>query len=173
MTSPSEIAVGEAPSPIGELLCGFREGVLCSLEFADHRSRFDVALHRRFGAVRLRAQPVPRTLRDRLAAYFAGELAAIDGIPVALGGTPFQSAVWAALRRIPAGTTATYAALAAALGRPEAIRAVGAANGSNPVSIIVPCHRLVGADGSLTGYGGGIERKSWLLVHEGARTASP
>ena len=101
-----------------------------------------------------------------LLAYFAGELDAIDALPTAAGGTPFQRAVWSALRRIPAGRTMSYGALAAKIGRPKAVRAVGHANGANPIAIVVPCHRVIGADASLTGYGGGIERKRWLLAHE-------
>jgi len=102
-----------------------------------------------------------------LDAYFAGDLTAIDDVPVATNGTPFQRTVWAALRRIPAGTTTSYGALAASIGYPSAMRAVGLANGANPVAIIVPCHRVIGADHSLTGYGGGLPRKRWLLEHEG------
>jgi len=102
--------------------------------------------------------------------YFAGELAAIDSLPVKTGGTPFQRAVWHALRNIPCGTTISYAQLAGQIGRPAAVRAVGLANGANPIGVVVPCHRVIGADGSLTGYGGGIERKRWLLRHEGAPT---
>ena len=107
--------------------------------------------------------PPPRALS---AAYFKGDLTAIDGLKVANGGTDFQRAVWKALRAIPAGGTITYGALAARLGRPKAARAVGLANGANPIAIVVPCHRVVGADGSLTGYGGGMARKQWLLAHE-------
>ena len=100
--------------------------------------------------------------------YFAGELAAIDTLPVQTGGTAFQREVWRALREIPCGGTVSYAELAERIGRPTAVRAVGLANGSNPVGIVVPCHRVIGANGSLTGYGGGIERKRWLLEHEGS-----
>ncbi len=103
-----------------------------------------------------------------VAAYFAGDLAALDPLPVDVRGTPFETGVWQTLRRIPAGHTWSYRALAEAIGRPTAVRAVGAANGRNPVSLVLPCHRVIGADGSLTGYGGGLERKAWLLRHEGA-----
>jgi methylated-DNA-[protein]-cysteine S-methyltransferase len=98
--------------------------------------------------------------------YFAGDLAAIDELPVRTAGTPFQRDVWRALRAIPHGTTVSYAKLAEQVGRPNAVRAVGLANGSNPIGVVVPCHRVVGSNGSLTGYGGGIERKRWLLQHE-------
>jgi methylated-DNA-[protein]-cysteine S-methyltransferase len=98
--------------------------------------------------------------------YFAGELAALNELPVRTAGTPFQREVWRALREIPHGTTVSYGKLAEQIGRPKAVRAVGLANGSNPIGVVVPCHRVIGSNGSLTGYGGGIERKRWLLEHE-------
>lgn len=101
-------------------------------------------------------------------AYFAGAIDALEGLPVETRGTAFEIEVWQALRRIPPGHTWSYRDLANAIGRPKAVRAVGAANGKNPVSLVLPCHRVIGADGSLTGYGGGLERKAWLLRHEGA-----
>jgi methylated-DNA-[protein]-cysteine S-methyltransferase len=107
-------------------------------------------------------------LRNKLSAYFAGELSALAGLTVLTGGTPFQRQVWAALRKIPIGKTTSYGALAQRIGRPNAIRAVGLANGANPVGVVIPCHRVIGADGSLTGYAGGLERKRWMLEHEGA-----
>jgi len=108
----------------------------------------------------------PFGLCRAITAYFAGNIPAIDALPVVFAGTPFQNTVWQALRTIPAGETLSYGALAARIGAPKAVRAVGLANGANPVGIIVPCHRVIGADGSLTGYGGGLERKKWLLAHE-------
>jgi methylated-DNA-[protein]-cysteine S-methyltransferase len=108
----------------------------------------------------------PDGITERVHRYFAGALDVIDAIPVATAGTSFQREVWRALREIPCGTTTSYGALARKIGRPDAGRAVGHANGSNPVAVIVPCHRVIGANGSLTGYGGGIERKRWLLRHE-------
>ena len=110
----------------------------------------------------------PSPLAAAVAAYFAGDLEALDPLPVVVRGTAFETEVWQTLRRIPAGHTWSYRALAEAIGRPKAVRAVGAANGRNPVSLVLPCHRVIGADGSLTGYGGGLERKAWLLRHEGA-----
>lgn len=101
-------------------------------------------------------------------AYFAGEIGALDALPVAVRGTEFELLVWHTLRQIPVGHTWSYRDLARTIGRPKAVRAVGAANGRNPVSLVLPCHRVIGADGSLTGYGGGLERKAWLLRHEGA-----
>ena len=111
-------------------------------------------------------------LSTRVRAYFAGDIEILGEVPVRAGGTPFQRTVWAALREIPPGRTTSYGQLAARLGRPGASRAVGLANGANPVAIAVPCHRVIGADGTLTGYGGGLERKRWLLEHERASLAA-
>lgn len=114
--------------------------------------------------------PPEGALRARLEAYFAGDLDALSAIEVRpASGTAFQRRVWEELRRIPAGETISYAELARRIGRPSAVRAVGAANGRNPIALVVPCHRVIGKDGSLTGYAGGLERKRWLLEHEGAR----
>ena len=130
---------------------------------------------------RLRARPAPgaspkagrepERVRAAVEAYFAGDVHALDGLTVTTGGTDFQRSVWKALRAIPAGETRTYGQLAAAIGSPKAVRAVGLANGRNPVGLIVPCHRVIGANGTLTGYAGGLERKRWLLQHEGASVA--
>ena len=109
----------------------------------------------------------PKDLRSALTAYFKGDLDRLNTIKWRVAGTPFQQKVWAALPKIPAGTTMSYGALAAKLNAPNAMRAVGHANGSNPISVVVPCHRLIGANGALVKYGGGIERKRWLLEHEG------
>jgi methylated-DNA-[protein]-cysteine S-methyltransferase len=158
-------------TPIGALLIvSDDDGKLCAAEFHDHEDRMHRSLRLSSaaqGGYALRKGEAPATIRDRIAAYFAGELDAIDRIEVATGGTPFQQKVWRALRRIAPGKTLTYGALAVRIGADKAVRAVGAANGANPVSIIVPCHRLVGANGSLIRYGGGLERKRWLLQHEG------
>ena len=113
-----------------------------------------------------------RDARRQLEAYFAGDLTLFD-LPIGLHGTPFQLQVWEALRSIPYGETVSYAEIARRIGNTTAVRAVGAANGRNPVPIIVPCHRVIGADGSLTGYGGGVERKQWLLEHEGRVRGRP
>ncbi len=162
-------------SPIGVLrLVWSRAANHAALRMLDLRDGDDLpadelfrrALERRYGDFRLEPSPAPAEIRDPLEAYFAGRIAAIDGIPVDAGGTPFQRQVWAALRRIPAGSTTTYGQLAARIGRPNACRAVGLANGSNPVAIVIPCHRVIGANGTLTGYGGGLARKRWLLDHE-------
>jgi methylated-DNA-[protein]-cysteine S-methyltransferase len=127
-------------------------------------------LERRYGAgaFDLRPAPARSAAASALASYFEGDLSAIEGLPVEAVGTPFQRAVWAALRSIPCGSTLSYADVARRIGRPAAVRAVGLANHANPVGIVVPCHRVIGKDGRLTGYGGGLDRKRWLLEHEGA-----
>jgi methylated-DNA-[protein]-cysteine S-methyltransferase len=157
-----------APSPIGPLFLAVEEGRLRGLSIADHAEALPAAFARRHGLPPDAAdeRPVPG-ITDRLAAYWAGDLAALDAIPVAPEGTPFQMEVWAALRRIPAGRTWSYAELARAVGRPAATRAVGAANGQNPISLVVPCHRVITTGGGLGGYSGGLERKRRLLAHEG------
>lgn len=111
-------------------------------------------------------------LKQALGNYFDGDLQAFDQTPVCMRGTAFQELVWTALRTIPAGRTWTYGQLAKELGRPQAARAVGHANSQNPIAIIVPCHRVIGASSSLTGYAGGLERKQWLLGHEGTISQS-
>jgi methylated-DNA-[protein]-cysteine S-methyltransferase len=163
-----EFFIDRVSSPVGTivLVCD-SEGRLRALDFASHEARLQRLLHRHYGEGRytLLTAPAP-SIRTALDAFFAGELGAIEGIAVQTGGTAFQRRVWAALRRIPAGTTTTYSRLATELGQPGASRAVGLANGANPIGIVVPCHRVIGADGSLTGYAGGVERKRWLLAHE-------
>jgi O-6-methylguanine DNA methyltransferase len=128
--------------------------------------RRQLAAH--YGELPSAAGGVPAHVRRAFEAYFAGDLQALETLPWATGGTAFQRAVWAALRTIPAGGTVSYAGLAARIGRPAAMRAVGLANGRNPISVMLPCHRVIGAAGDLTGYGGGLARKRWLLRHEGA-----
>lgn len=156
-------------SPLGSLLlvCD-AEGRVRALDFADHEIRMHRLLQRHCGAdgYTLADGPAPRAVVRALDAYFAGRLHAVDGLDVHTGGTDFQRRVWADLRAVAAGTTTTYGRLAKSLCQPTASRAVGLANGANPVAIIVPCHRVIGANGALTGYGGGIERKRWLLDHE-------
>ncbi len=152
--------------PLGEmLLVTDSVGVLRALDFADCADRMW-----RLTKAEVTSGAAPVAIRQALADYFAGDLAALARISWDGGGTAFQRMVWAALVAIPAGTTMTYGALAGQIGRPAAIRALGAANGANRISIAVPCHRLIGADGSLTGYGGGLWRKAWLLRHEGGFT---
>lgn len=113
----------------------------------------------------------PSPAHAALSAYFRGDLTALEGVPVVLEGSDFQCTTWQALQGIPCGETRTYGDMARLIGKPNAVRAVGLANRANPIGIVVPCHRVIGADGSLTGYGGGVARKRWLLAHEqGART---
>jgi methylated-DNA-[protein]-cysteine S-methyltransferase len=159
----------EIETPIGSMLLVSSESGVRVLEFDADAQRVRRELERRLGAVELRRSTNPGGHSGALRAYFAGELQALEAIPVDADGTPFQRRVWSELRQIPVGTTRSYAGLARALGCATATRAVGAANGRNPVAVIVPCHRVVGANGTLTGYGGGLERKRWLLVHERAR----
>ena len=166
-----KLKMDEIETPIGTLRMAALEGTLCAVGFADHWAALAAALQQRFGEVRVERQADPGGATSRLAAYFAGELSALDDLRVDVGGTPFQRRVWTALRTIPAGRTASYSEVARAIGRRGAVRAVGAANGANPISIVVPCHRVIRADGSLCGYGGGIERKRWLLQHERAVVA--
>ena len=168
--SPDRLTLDRLATPIGEvLLVSDDHGRLRALDWQDHGPRMRQLLRRRYGpATVLLPGRAPRAVTEALEAYFAGELARLDRIGCAPAGTAFQRAVWAALREIPAGRTLSYGTLAARLGHPKAVRAVGLANGANPIGIVVPCHRLVGANGALTGYGGGLERKHWLLAHEGA-----
>jgi methylated-DNA-[protein]-cysteine S-methyltransferase len=154
-------------TPIGEILIvADARGALCALEFHDKPERWRKDFKRRFADAAFVEKPNPSGLSARLARYFAGDIAALDEIETAAHGTDFQRACWKNLRKIPAGTTTSYGALAKKMGKPAAMRAVGLANGANPIAIVVPCHRVVGSDGSLTGYGGGLERKRWLLNHE-------
>jgi len=142
------------------------DGILRALDFDDYEGRMHRLLRDHYGHYTLQEGPAPAAITRALEAYFAGDLDAIQNIKTATGGTPFQQDVWRALRAIPAGTTQSYGQLATTIGRPGASRAVGAANGSNPIAIVVPCHRVIGANGQLTGYGGGLPRKQWLLTHE-------
>lgn len=157
-------------TPIGELMVVADENHhLRALEWSEFEGKLHRTLERRYrdSPVRLASSANPGGLSDTLQRYFAGELTAIDSLPVATAGTDFQQQVWKALRDIPCGSVMSYGQLAARLGCPTASRAVGMANGANPICIVVPCHRVIGAGGALTGYAGGIQRKQWLLIHEG------
>ena len=162
------IYLDRMPSPLGTLLLAHAGDHLCALDFHDYESRFRQVLAQRFGNVAAIQKALPDAIRDALLAYLAGAVDALREIPVHTSGTRFQQQVWATLRRIPAGETWSYAELARAVGQPGASRAVGMANARNPVAIVVPCHRVIGSDGQLTGYAGGMARKRWLLAHEGA-----
>ena len=172
MTSapPEILTLDRVATPIGTALVVSDElGVLRAFNWTDYEPAMLAWLARRYGASRLAEGRGP--LRNTFDAYFAGELDALSKIRWSGAGTAFQQQVWAALTDIPVGSTWSYGGLAARIGRPTAMRAVGLANGSNPVALVVPCHRVIGANGSLTGYGGGLHRKRWLLEHEGASSA--
>lgn len=167
--SVAPFLLGTLPTPIGTMLLVFDEDArLRALDWSDHEARMRRLLRLHYGtALSLNKADPPPALAATIAAYFAGNLRALDGLAVRTNGTAFQREVWAALRTIPVGTTMSYGALAQRLGRDKAVRAVGLANGANPVGLVVPCHRVIGANATLTGYGGGLHRKQWLLAHEG------
>jgi len=154
-------------SPIGDIVLVAEDGALRLIDF-DDGPRLEAFMRRHLGTTDIPKKRNPWGLSAAIRAYLKGDVAAVDKLPAKPKGTDFQQRVWAELRKIPAGRTIAYRELAKRAGRPTAIRAAGAANGQNPISIVIPCHRVVGTDGSLTGYGGGLDRKRWLLEHEGA-----
>jgi methylated-DNA-[protein]-cysteine S-methyltransferase len=167
------LVTGTYASPVGLLAFALDASkpalpALLALTFEEDAAELPARIARRIRRDPVTDAALARPLVERLDRYFAGELRALDDLPVAAAGTPFQARVWAELRRIPAGETRAYAEIADAIGASSAVRAVGAANGRNPVAIVVPCHRVVGRDGTLTGYAGGLWRKRWLLAHERA-----
>jgi methylated-DNA-[protein]-cysteine S-methyltransferase len=169
MSEVLHLLMNRIATPIGEMLIvSDHDGNLRATDWTDHeiRTRRFLQLHYGSDGFRLESAHNPNRLTLAIDSYFSGELTAIDTLPVKTAGTPFQREVWRALRKIKCGTTVSYGKLAEQIGRPTAVRAVGLANGSNPVGIVVPCHRVIGSNGSLTGYGGGVERKRWLLNHE-------
>ncbi|MDP2764715.1 MAG: methylated-DNA--[protein]-cysteine S-methyltransferase [Brevundimonas sp.] len=169
---PETLTLDRIATPVGEvLLVTDGEGAVRALDFADYEARMTRLLARHAPGAALVGGRAPETVRRAVEAWFGGDLTALDGLTVKTGGTAFQRTVWAALMTIPAGETRSYGQLAAAIGSPRAVRAAGLANGQNPVAVIVPCHRVIGASGALTGYAGGLERKRWLLRHEGAAIA--
>jgi methylated-DNA-[protein]-cysteine S-methyltransferase len=169
MADSLRFLVDHLRTPIGELLIVSDETARIRAidwhDFEDRMLRKLAARYERGGWSLTRARD-PFGHTTALAAYMDGDLTTLDTLDVETGGTPFQRTVWRALREIAAGTTTSYGELARRIGRPSAVRAVGLANGANPVGIVVPCHRVIGADGSLTGYGGGLARKRWLIAHE-------
>jgi len=175
MAETLRLLVDHLRTPIGELVIVSDENArVRAVDWHDFEDRMlrKLTTHYGVGGWRLTRARDPFGHTATFAAYMAGHTAVLDSLEVETGGTPFQRTVWHALREIPAGATMSYGALAKRIGRPSAVRAVGLANGANPIGIVVPCHRVIGADGSLTGYGGGLERKRWLLAHE-ARAAAP
>lgn len=169
-----ELLVDRMKTPIGELvIVADGAGKLRGVGWTDKDDVLQRDLRRNCGTANYTLRPArdPGGLTTAMRGYFAGDVRAIDRLPVALGGTDFQRKVWQALRKIPCGETWSYGELARRIGRATAVRAVGHANGDNPVSIVVPCHRVIGSNGALTGYGGGLERKRWLLDHERKHSA--
>jgi methylated-DNA-[protein]-cysteine S-methyltransferase len=156
-------------TPAGAVVLVRRAAKLVALVYEDRWKEMRGELEKRFGAVSLKPDPDGGAPADAFRRYLSGDLRALESVEVDTDGTPFQERVWRVLRRIPPGRTISYAELARAVGSPSAVRAVAGANARNPVSIVVPCHRVIAADGALAGYGGGVPRKEWLLVHEGAR----
>jgi methylated-DNA-[protein]-cysteine S-methyltransferase len=163
------IECSELASPVGRLTLAVAGSKLVALCFEGHWQRRHESLKKSFPSCSFASVPDPASVATRLRRYFDGDLAALATVEVELRGTPFQVRAWEALRRIPVGQTRTYAEQAVAIGAPAAVRAIGTANGANPVAIVVPCHRVIGSNGTLTGFGGGLPRKQWLLDHEGAQ----
>lgn len=167
--SLERLSLDRYATPMGDLLLACDDtGRLRMVDLKGSEQFTTNYLLSRYGkSLRLEWRAAPTEIRRLLDEYFNGRIEALDEIACQADGTPFQQQVWTALRTIPAGRTVSYSALAAQLGRPSAKRAVGLANGTNPIPIVIPCHRVIGSNGSLTGYGGGLERKRWLLAHEG------
>ncbi len=162
------LALGRYDSPLGQLAVATVGDCVVGIDLRGDPAALEIQLIKQTGAS---ASGSPsRVVLEGLDRYFAGDLTAIDALAVNPSGTPFQLRVWSALRDVRAGLTTSYSAIATRLGTPRAVRAVGAANGANPIPIVIPCHRVIGADGRLVGYGGGLERKRWLLAHEGVRS---
>lgn len=163
------LCTADVPSPIGtiRLVCR-RDGILCSLDFKSNWKEVRQRLEERFEKITFRKDHSLSCKVLRLKRYLSGDLHALDRVKVDTGGTPFQQKVWKALRRIPPGKTISYGELAERIGMSGGARAVGAANRANPIPIVIPCHRVIGSNGTLTGYAGGLDRKLWLLRHEGA-----
>lgn len=158
-------------SPTGELMIVTdQDGALRALEWTDLHDRMTRLLNRQYKdqTISFNQGRAPTHIRKALHDYFEGQLNAIDQLATVAGGTQFQQSVWKALRTIPVGQTRSYLDIAKAIGNPKGVRAIGLANGANPIGIVVPCHRVIGSNGSMTGYGGGLARKQWLLKHEGA-----
>ena len=168
-----QLFLSRLETPLGEMLLVTDEQRLVrALDFADHKDRLYRGLREHYGNVDLTQIPAPAEIVQAMARYFAGELRALEFLPTETAGSDLQRRVWASLRKIPAGTTTTYGKLAKELGfaDPRAAIDIGAANGSNPIALIVPCHRVIASNGDLKGYAWGLHRKRWLLEHEKAMT---
>jgi methylated-DNA-[protein]-cysteine S-methyltransferase len=169
---PLPLLLHRLDTPLGiALLVSDENGVLRAFDFSDYEARMCKLLKIHYKHVALRSSTVPPHLEDAIARYFGGEVTALEEIVCETNGTVLQRRVWQALRSIPPGATRSYGDLARSFGMPNAARAVGLANGSNPIGVVVPCHRVIGANGALTGYAGGLHRKQWLLDHERKRIA--
>lgn len=166
---PETLTLDRLATPIGTaLLVTDEQGALRAFNWTDYEPAMLAWIARHYPKAGLADGRAPPSVREPFEAYFQGDARALETVPWRASGTAFQLKVWEALCTIPAGETLSYAGLAERIGRPTAVRAVGLANGANPVAVAVPCHRVIGSDGSLTGYGGGLPRKRWLLGHEGA-----
>ncbi|HEY8572541.1 methylated-DNA--[protein]-cysteine S-methyltransferase [Phenylobacterium sp.] len=166
---PETLTLDRLATPIGTaLLVTDEAGMLRAFNWTDYEAAMRRWIGRHYPNARLEEGRAPAPVRGPFEAYFAGDARALGAVPWRASGTAFQLKVWEALCTIPAGETLSYRGLAERIGRPSAVRAVGLANGANPVAVVVPCHRVIGTNGSLTGYGGGLPRKEWLLAHEGA-----
>ncbi len=163
------VGLATIDSPVGTLTIAAQGSSVCLVHFGPATARVRASLGTWYPGMDVASSADPGGAVSVLRRYFRGDLESLDEIEVDLHGTPFQQAVWMGLRSVKAGSTLSYAELAERVGSPAAVRAVGAANGANPVAVILPCHRIIGSNGSLTGYGGGLERKRWLLDHEGVK----
>jgi methylated-DNA-[protein]-cysteine S-methyltransferase len=174
-----KLLIDRIESPLGTILLVVDRDRLCALDFAvgvasrneNRESRMMKLLHKRYESFDFVESKLP-DFSSKVRAYLNGDYGSLEDIPLNAGGTDFQQLVWQNLRKIPVGTTASYGQIAANLGKPTAARAVGMANSLNPIGIVVPCHRVIGANAQLTGYAGGLERKQWLLQHEGVPNIS-
>ena len=167
--SPERLLLDKLPTPVGEaMIVTDDEGVLRGFDWSGEVERLRRLMKRYYPSIPLVNGKAPETTHKAIADYFAGDLSALDDLTWRAAGTDFQMTIWRALCDIPFGETISYGELARRIGNPKAVRAVGLANGANPIGLVAPCHRVIGANGSLTGYGGGMHRKKWLLEHEGA-----
>jgi methylated-DNA-[protein]-cysteine S-methyltransferase len=168
-STPQTLTLDRLTTPIGvALLVTDERGMLRAFNWTDYEPAMRAWIGRHYPKAELVEGRAPGLVRGAFEAYFRGDAEALAPVPWKASGTPFQLQVWNALCAIPAGETISYATLARRIGRPSAVRAVGHANGANPVAVVVPCHRVIGTNGSLTGYGGSLPRKKWLLEMEGA-----
>jgi O-6-methylguanine DNA methyltransferase len=168
-TARMQLSLSHIETPLGRGLVGVCEqGILRAFDWAENEARLIRLLHRQYGALQVQPGLLPPLIRSTFGAYFEGELHALHSLPTACGGTYFQQSVWAALSTISAGSTMHYQQLAALVEKPRSARPVGMATGENVIALVIPCHRVIGKGGHLTGYAGGLKRKRWLLIHEGA-----